>query len=245
MKQRRIAILQVGLLLVSLFANAAVRNGTIRIKVLDSETRSLNVNDSGVPKNCDPTNYDAYCHSSKTSEVINTLLVQEGDGPPFRITCTIDSKWSRCIPLPKGESFDARKEKHGLTLYYLDDNGKQRKQLYTYVAGSEKSNPVEPTTASAPQPRPAPTENTGQVSKRDTGGEGSRAVVKCSFSSTPSGAEITLDGRYVGSTPSVLNVNVGSHLVIVSLPGFAEWKRELKVASGSELTVNAVLEKVQ
>ena len=69
--------------------------------------------------------------------------------------------------------------------------------------------------------------------------------VKCSFSSTPSGAEVTVDGRYVGSTPSVLSLIVGDHAVGVSLPGFAQWKRELTVSKGSELTVNAVLEKVQ
>jgi len=69
--------------------------------------------------------------------------------------------------------------------------------------------------------------------------------VKCSFSSTPAGAEITLDGKFVGSTPSVLDVGVGPHVVEVSLPGFVQWKRELTVSAGSELTVNAVLQKAQ
>ena len=67
--------------------------------------------------------------------------------------------------------------------------------------------------------------------------------VKCSFSSTPSGAEVSVDGRYVGSTPSVLSLNVGNHAVEVSLPGFAQWKRQLTVSAGSELSVNAVLQK--
>ena len=70
-----------------------------------------------------------------------------------------------------------------------------------------------------------------------------RETVRCTFGSTPAGAEVTLDGRYVGSTPSVLGVTVGTHIVVISMPGFAAWKRELAVASGSELTVNAVLEK--
>ena len=143
MDQRRIVILQAGVLMVSLFASAAVKN-TTRITVLDSETRSFTTDDNGVPKNCDPTTYDAYCHSSKTAEVINTLLVQEDNGPPFRITCTIESKWSRCIPLPKGESFEARREKRGVTVYYVDDEGKLRKQLYTYVTEKNKGNVPQP-----------------------------------------------------------------------------------------------------
>jgi len=49
----------------------------------------------------------------------------------------------------------------------------------------------------------------------------------------------------VGSTPSVLTLSVGNHAVEVALPGFAQWKRDLTVSTGSELTVNAVLQKVQ
>jgi len=238
-----IAALQAGLLLLSLSAGAAVRNGTIRIKVLDSETHSVALDDSGVPKNCDPTNYDAYCHSSKTATVTNTLLVQEDDQPPVRITCAVEAKWSRCVPLEKGVSFDARKEKRGMTVYYVDDNGKVRKQLYTLVESGAGS----PAAAGTPA---VPAQTAGAVNKQSVpaptaSASASQETVKCSVSSNPSGAEITLDGRYAGSTPSVLSVGVGAHVVEVSLPGFVRWKRDLTVSSGSELTVNAVLEKVQ
>jgi hypothetical protein len=67
--------------------------------------------------------------------------------------------------------------------------------------------------------------------------------VRCNFSSTPPGAEITLDGKYVGNTPSEIAVSAGSHTVVYSLPGFTEWKRDLTVMAGSELTVSAILQK--
>lgn len=75
--------------------------------------------------------------------------------------------------------------------------------------------------------------------------EGQESTIKCDFSSTPSGAEITIDGKYVGSTPSEIEVSTGTHVVEFSLPGFTQWKRELTVLPGSELTVSAVLQKVQ
>src|SRR5579863_5737135 len=128
LKIRMVAV-QIGLLLVAMCASAEVKNNNIRITVLDSETRSVSLGDNGVPKNCDGVNFDAYCHNSKTSEVTNLLLVQEGNQRPFRISCNVDTKWSRCAPLPKGASFDARREKRGLLVYYADDNGKVRKQL--------------------------------------------------------------------------------------------------------------------
>ena len=50
MSMSRIAALLAGLLLVAMLANAASRNNTIRITVLDSETRSLGLDDNnGVP----------------------------------------------------------------------------------------------------------------------------------------------------------------------------------------------------
>jgi hypothetical protein len=226
-----------------MFANAAVKNKTIRITVLDSETRSVSLKTSDVPKNCDQVNYDAYCLSSKTADVTTTLLVQEGNSPPFHIACTIDSKWSRCIPLPKGESFDARREKRGLVLYYVDDKGKLRNQLFTYVPDDTKGQSPGPAVAGNASTSPAPVQNTGQAAP--VAPSPPQVTVKCSFSSTPSGADVTLDGRYVGSTPSVLNLTTGQHVVLISTPSFVAWKRELTVSPGSELTVNAVLEKVQ
>jgi len=258
MSWRAKVTLSVCLLLVSVLASAATKKDTIRIKVLDSETRSNAAEDNGVPKNCDGVNYDAYCRSSTTAQVINTLLVQAGDEAPFRVSCKADTRWSRCMPLPRGESFDARKEKRGLTVYYADDKGAVRKQLYTYVeeaaghteevpAGSQvppSSAPPAAPPAPAPAPavpRPAASAPVAPVAPTQSGS----ATVKCSFSSTPNGAEITLDGKYVGSTPSAIQLSNGTHTVEISLPGFTVWKRDLTVASGSELTVNAILEKGQ
>jgi len=245
----RMAALQAGLLLVAMFANAASRDNAIRIKVLDSEAHSVSLEGSDVPKNCDQVNFDAYCNNSRSSLLTNVLLVQAGNDPPFRIACTIDSKWSRCVLLPKGESFDARKDKRGITVYYVDDNGKARSQLYTLVDTAGRPRP--PVSAAAVQPVPAvavlqqnppvPAPTTPPASAQEVLPE----KVKCSFSSTPSGAEITLDGRYVGNTPSVIGLTTGTHVVVLFTPGFAQWKKELTVSSGSEVTVSASLQKTQ
>jgi len=121
MSTHKIAALQAGLLLVAMFAHATSRSNAIRIKVLDSETRSVVSDNNGVPLNCDQLTFDAYCRSTSTAPLVNTLLVQEGDEPPFRIRCTAESKYSRCVPLPKGVTFDARREKRGITVYYVDE----------------------------------------------------------------------------------------------------------------------------
>ena len=222
MKLRRIVMQVVLLVLVSVGASAAVHN-PLRIKVLDSESRSFTVNGSDIPKNCDFANYDAYCHSSKTEEVTNTLLVQEDDKPPYRVSCSIETKWSRCVPLVPGLSYDVKKEKHGLLVYYLDERGKLRQQRYNYVDGDKAGAASGPSSTDDVQPE----------------------RVKCSFSSTPLGAEVTIDGKYVGSTPSVISMGTGDHEVEMSLAGFGLWKRDLTLWTGSQISVNAVLEKRQ
>ena len=246
MSMRRFVVVAASLLLlVPLFANAAKRNNMIQIKVLDSKSELSTPDNNGAARNCDQVTFDAYCRSSRTAPLVNSLLVQEGDGTPFWVTCMAESKWSPCVPLEAGVSFEAKREKHGITIYYIDGQGKARSQLYTLVAGETVAPPSASAATAATQPGAAPADNARAASGTATAAARLRETVKCSFSSTPSGAELTLDGRYVGSTPSVLGVTTGTHVVVISMAGFAQWKRELSVTAGSDLTVNAVLEKAQ
>jgi hypothetical protein len=245
----RMAALLPGVLLVTMFASAASVKNTMRIEVLDSETRAASIENDGVPANCDQLTFDAYCRSARTAPLVSTLLVQEGNAPPFRIRGTIESRYSRCTSLPKGEHFDAGREKKGITVYYVDDKGRGRKQSYTLVDTDGKlAAPATATTAAvATQPVPVATAPQ-QSSPALTPGVSAQAAlpekVRCNFSSRPSGAEITVDGRYEGSTPSEIGVSTGAHVVVFSMPGSAEWKRDLTVLPGSELTVSTALQKM-
>ena len=264
MSTRRRTALQAGILLVAILANGASLKKSIQITVLDSETRAVNLNDNnGVPTNCEQLTFDAYCRSTSTTPLVNTLLVQIGNEPPFRIQCVMESRFSRCTPLQRGESFEARREKRGITVYYVDDKGKARKQFYTLVNDGGKTGPPPPAVAVATPPSAPPAENVtrpisgtspvtpapAQRSPVQTAAVAASPVpmvkVKCDFTSTPPGAEITVDWRYVGNTPSEIGLSAGTHIVVISMPGFAEWKRELTVGSDSQVKVAATLEKVQ
>lgn len=63
-------------------------------------------------------------------------------------------------------------------------------------------------------------------------------VTKLSVTSTPAGADIDLDGGFLGNTPSVLEVPAGEHTVKVTKGGYKVWERKLKTYGGSvSLTV--------
>ena len=60
-------------------------------------------------------------------------------------------------------------------------------------------------------------------------------------SSTPPGAEIELDGSFVGSTPSIINLPAGDHQIVLKKKSFKPWERRIK-ATGGSVKVEAELE---
>ena len=61
------------------------------------------------------------------------------------------------------------------------------------------------------------------------------------ITSNPSGAEISVDGNFVGDTPSEFTVAAGVHTITISKHGYKPWERKLTVSSG-KVTVAAELE---
>jgi len=66
---------------------------------------------------------------------------------------------------------------------------------------------------------------------------------RLSVGSDPDGADIEIDGSFVGNTPSDVQVMEGDHTVTVKKTGFKDWERKLKVSGGSSVHLNAELEK--
>jgi len=64
-----------------------------------------------------------------------------------------------------------------------------------------------------------------------------------SIESTPPGADIEIDGAFVGNTPSTIAVALGSHQIAVKKKGFTDWTRTMNVTGGS-IHLNAELETV-
>jgi hypothetical protein len=239
----RHATILLGVLLISAAgANAATKAGELlTIKVISANTESipLNSDNNGAPKDCGLMDFSAYCHHSRSAIVRHTMAVQDGSGKSFTISCTVDTIWSKCIPLPAGVTFSAQQAKHGIVVWYPDAKGRQVKQLYAVGQA-----PDEPSVASSAQ------QDSSVGNLANHAGTGTAAVsevnrdtAKCNFTSTPSGAEITLDGSYVGNTPSNIAVGAGRHLVVLAMRGFAKWKRELLVSAGSDVDVSATLKR--
>ena len=66
---------------------------------------------------------------------------------------------------------------------------------------------------------------------------------KVVVTSMPDGAEVSVDGAFVGNTPATLTLTPGTHVIRVTLVGYKEWGKELTVLVDSSLRLTAVLEK--
>lgn len=235
------------LLINALFANALFARGVpsqpypMRVKVVTSQFTPLQTA-TPVPAGCDLQHYSNACKLSETPSGKSVMVVRDGWGRNFTIWCTTDSKWSNCAPLPVGETFSARREKRGLRIVYRDIEDQEQKQLYEFLLPAASA--AQPG-AAATLPKATVSETTSSAAIPPEAMPDEVERVKCNFASTPPGAEITLDNQYVGNTPSEIGLKVGTHVVVLDMPGFAQWRRELTVVGNSEVNVTATLLKTQ
>jgi hypothetical protein len=61
------------------------------------------------------------------------------------------------------------------------------------------------------------------------------------LTSAPDGADIYVDGTFVGNAPATLRLSEGKHTVKVSQQGYKDWAKEVSVFADSEVSLKATL----
>lgn len=62
--------------------------------------------------------------------------------------------------------------------------------------------------------------------------------------SSPDGAEISIDGKFMGSTPSSLTLKPGDYTISITRPGYKTWERKMTLNPNGTITIDATLEKM-
>ncbi len=93
----------------------------------------------------------------------------------------------------------------------------------------------------APSPGPAPSSDAAPAG--NSAATGSDAFASVQLSSDPSGADITIDGNYVGNTPTLIKLRPGTHSIQMTLAGYAPWERTVETAAGESRNFAATLQK--
>jgi len=105
--------------------------------------------------------------------------------------------------------------------------------IRTQVAKGEEENSANQKATEEHSKEGKPTENASQDPAKGT----------VNVSSNPPGAEVFADGDFVGNSPAILKLAPGKHTVAVKSSGYTDWSKEITVQSGSQLQLNANLEK--
>lgn len=87
----------------------------------------------------------------------------------------------------------------------------------------------------------APISESAAPAVRGDKAQGFAAQASLAIDSAPTGADVEIDGAFVGNTPSTVSIAPGHHQITVKKKGFADWEKTLNVTGGT-IHMNAELE---
>lgn len=224
-------------LLVAFFAVSAAwaadaKEYPLTLKVLGTSATTSSAGGQRTTTNCSsqPASDDINCTSRITPNGQHTDLIstaEASDGNTYSIECTQgfganfaqgfaagtgNATVSGCM-VPPG-TYKARWEKGYLKVLH-EKNGKSKETTFAVLSSKLTAHPE------TAQPAMAPT------------------LVK--FSSTPIGADIEFDGKFVGQTPSSVPAARGDHSIKIVKAGYKPWEKRITTVGG-DVTIAADLE---
>ncbi len=117
---------------------------------------------------------------------------------------------------------------------------KHLKDFVEHNAGQESGGPATATTTARLEPTSAQDNPQPEASVE----QGSAPqLVSVVVKSTPAGADINVDRKWMGSTPSTIQLTPGDHEVSIEKDDLRPWQRTMTVVSGGGSIIDAVLEK--
>lgn len=201
-----------------------------------SESGSLNGNATSTSygDSTDATmngNYSGTSHTTTSGHSIAVYrvydnLVIEGEDAVYITSERLRWRWSKGAHVAVNGTVKYYVD--GWKLHLLDDDQKEHsiEILKTVLK------PLSPAKAAAEPPQPVALPIPATVPSQ----------ASLTIDSSPSGADIEVDGAFVGSTPSTISVASGQHEIAVRKKGFAVWSRTLNVTGGT-VHLNAELDR--
>jgi hypothetical protein len=116
-------------------------------------------------------------------------------------------------------------------------NGDVRLETKNFHTASDQS-----TQASADPASPA---TQSQATASPAAPSGVLATGTIEVHSTPEGAEVYVDGAFVGNAPATLKLSPGQHTIRVTQSGYKDWSREIAVQAGSDVHLSASQDKTE
>jgi len=173
----------------------------------------------GAPGGMTTGSVNSHSTFSHTYKVQTGTKIYELDCGKKAIFQGIHSTEPECLadgkPIKVGDVIHFRIEKDSAYIPQPNPDGTQSEEKLRIL--SEDEAPKENPSAAAAQVQPAAE---------------STAAALLDIASTPPGADIEIDGKFVGSTPSSISIKPGDHDIAVKKTGFSAWQKKVSVAPG-------------
>jgi PEGA domain len=117
-------------------------------------------------------------------------------------------------------------------------------EITAYINGDIPLDPTKfaPQSASKSETETVPAQSQTAAPAAELGNGTESGLPTVEIKSTPDGAEITVDEKYMGSTPSALRLSAGDHKIKLEKSGFKSWEKTLTVSSGGKIQISADLQ---
>jgi len=158
------------------------------------------------------------------------FILAETDDSRMVLTCTRNVRWSQCHALSPGVFLARNDNGHFEVEAHF---GKDKKEWVKFDVVQQTA--ISRQQAQTPPGPQVPAAVGANIVPAPCG------QAQLQIASTPDGADIEIDGNFVGNTPSTVGLSPGQHGISVKKPGFKPWERKVTVSSG-QVNVNAVLE---
>jgi PEGA domain len=163
----------------------------------------------------------AYCAGIEDKGNVSVQLIETGSSKVI---------WAYSVNKQKGGSKNSQSMAEAVA--------KHLKEFVDHNAGKENLAAGVPETETA-QLETQRNADSGQVEPHLESASATPASVI--VKSTPAGADINVDGKYVGSTPSTVQIAPGDHQISIEKEGLTPWQRTMTVSAGGNSTIDATL----
>jgi hypothetical protein len=171
---------------------------------------------------------------SKNAAASNTVPVSD-TLVPWPAAPTFSVMHARDVTIPEGTE---------ITVYTNGDMRLDPVKFGAKVTIAEESQQSASQAAVASQPI-VNLQTVASASQVDATHTADATLATVAFRASPEGAEIIVDGKYVGDAPSTLNLPACEHTLAIKKAGYIEWQRKITVAGGASLTINPTLQKLR
>lgn len=197
---------------------------------------------------CNVYGSSANCTSETTQPIVHhqytfTQVVrstEEGTVTFYTLSRTATWVWDKTDTLIDGNTYSAEiKGKHMYITCRKSGNRDKEETIKFDIDNTNVKTQWDPMSASKTETTSAPEKQTAAIVSGAEPEEFGKVTVK----SDPANAEILVDNAFVGNSPATVKLKSGEHAITINSDGFTAWTRSLTVPPGSELTLDAHLNK--